>query len=75
MNNTGDIPTKRSGHTMMTFGNSNVMFGGIGIPNELKKDQSRPDIYDEVYILRIGPSKSHLSFCDSRWSAFKILRA
>ena len=42
---------------MTTVGNSYVMFGGIDIPQESKKEQQKADANDDVYIIRIGLSK------------------
>lgn len=57
LNHTGDEPSARSGHSMTTVGNSYVMFGGIDVPNDAKKDLKKAVPNDDVYIIRIGLSK------------------
>ena len=37
---------------------SYVKFGGIGISTDAKKEPTKAELYDDVYILRIKPSKS-----------------
>lgn len=58
LNHTGDQPSARSGHSMTKVGNSYVMFGGIDIPVDPKKDANNAEPNDEVYVIRIGLSKS-----------------
>ena len=42
---------------MKAIGYTYVMFGGIGTSTDAKKEQTKAELYDDVYILRIGPSK------------------
>jgi hypothetical protein len=43
---------------MTKVGNSYVMYGGIDVPHDPKKEPSKAEPNDEVYIIRIGLSKS-----------------
>jgi hypothetical protein len=43
---------------MTTVGNSYIMFGGLLVSNDLKKECTKAEPTDDVYMMRIGQSKS-----------------
>ena len=43
---TGDVPTARSGHAIVTFENILFLFGGL--------DYSEEAVYNDLYMLNLG---------------------
>jgi dynein heavy chain len=57
MKQTGNVPTGRSGHTVVTFGKVHYMFGGIDSPKD-NPDKSKILPKNELYTLRITNTPS-----------------
>ena len=52
------MPAPRSGHSMTpTSKTTFVMFGGLYLPKDPKKEIKRAETTDEVYTVRVGNGK------------------
>lgn len=50
----GDIPTSRSGHSVVTYGRFMILFGGIDFTEEA--------VYNDLYLLDTGSPLNYLAY-------------